>query len=91
MRHTTRYLEDMPSPFERLLGDALMLGAPERARLAAKLIESLDEQPADADEVDAWAAEIERRRAEMASGAVRGLSVDEAMRAIRGEPPRDPR
>ena len=51
----------------KLLSEALRLTDSERAELAAKLIESLD---AESDEgVDAaWAAEIERRCAELDSG-----------------------
>jgi putative addiction module component (TIGR02574 family) len=54
---------------DRLLQDALMLSAEDRADLAAALLASLD-GPADPDVEAAWAAEIERRLAEIDSGAV---------------------
>lgn len=47
---------------------ALALPARERARLAHEPLASLD-SAADPDAVDAWAAEIERRAADLQSGA----------------------
>jgi putative addiction module component (TIGR02574 family) len=46
----------------RLLEEALQLNATDRARMAAQLLASLDEQQADVRE--AWAAEIKRRLSE---------------------------
>jgi putative addiction module component (TIGR02574 family) len=46
----------------RLLEEALQLTPSERARIAAKLLSSLDEQ--DEDVKSAWAAEIARRLAD---------------------------
>ena len=46
----------------RLLEEALQLGAEDRARMAAQLLASLDEQQEDVRA--AWAAEIKRRLAE---------------------------
>lgn len=46
----------------RLLEEALQLGAEDRAKMAAQLLASLDEQQEDVRE--AWAAEIKRRLAE---------------------------
>jgi putative addiction module component (TIGR02574 family) len=51
----------------RVLQEALALSADERAELAAALIASLD-GPADPDAEAAWAAEIERRGAEIDAG-----------------------
>jgi putative addiction module component (TIGR02574 family) len=55
----------------RILQDALSLSEQERSEIAARLIESLD-QPSDAEEAaaveKAWAAEIERRCAELDAG-----------------------
>lgn len=47
---------------DRLLEEALQLAPNERARLAAELLSSLDEQ--DEDVKTAWAAEIARRAAD---------------------------
>jgi putative addiction module component (TIGR02574 family) len=52
---------------EELLEDALRLDLPERAKLAAELLASLDGE-ADPDAEAAWAAEIERRAARARSG-----------------------
>lgn len=47
---------------DRLLEEALQLPPSERAKIAAELLSSLDEQ--DRDVKTAWAAEIERRAAD---------------------------
>jgi putative addiction module component (TIGR02574 family) len=47
---------------ERLLAEAMQLAPNERARLAAELLSSLDDQ--DEDVKSAWAAEIVRRTAD---------------------------
>ena len=47
---------------DRVLEEALQLAPNDRARIAAELLSSLDEQ--DADVKTAWAAEIERRAAD---------------------------
>ena len=53
-------MSDQPDQFERLLTEALELPTPERARLAAELIASVDGAP-DADAHAAWTLEIDRR------------------------------
>ncbi len=61
----------MASDARQLLDEALRLSEPERAELAAKLIESLGEGEAGdtAEAVEAaWAVEIERRCAALDSG-----------------------
>lgn len=52
---------------------ALKLPAEARADLAASLIESLDDSAPDAGVEEAWAVEIERRLAEVDSGAVKPI------------------
>ena len=57
----------MSSTVEAHEAEALQLPATERARLVERLIASLDIDP----EIEvAWAAEVERRNAEIESGAV---------------------
>jgi putative addiction module component (TIGR02574 family) len=69
---------------EDVLTNALSLTAEERGKVAATLIESLDEQVDDgADE--AWAAEIQRRLDEIDAGKVQLIPWDEARRIIRGD------
>jgi len=54
---------------EVILRDALTLGERDRAAIAGLLIDSLEVEPEEGVE-DAWAAEIDRRAAEMDSGHV---------------------
>lgn len=72
----------MSSTFEALEAEALQLSAAERARLIERLIASLDVDP----EVEAaWAAEVERRNAEIESGAVSLISGPEALAKLKTE------
>jgi putative addiction module component (TIGR02574 family) len=65
-----------------LLKQALELSVEERAGLAAQILESLDSSEDESVQA-AWQAEIERRMADLDSGAVKGLSLDEAKRQLR--------
>jgi len=65
----------------KLLTDALQLPPSERAELATELIASLDGK-ADRDVETAWAAEIERRVAELEAGRSAGASWDDVRRRI---------
>ena len=60
--------------------ELLKLPAADRARLAERLIASLDE---DAEVEAAWRAEVRRRDAELQSGAVQGIPVEDALTTIR--------
>jgi putative addiction module component (TIGR02574 family) len=72
----------MSSTVEALEAEALQLSAVERARLVERLIASLDIDP----EVEAaWAAEVERRNAEIESGAVALISGPEALAKLKAE------
>jgi putative addiction module component (TIGR02574 family) len=72
----------MSSTVEALEAEALQLSAAERARLVERLIASLDVDP----EVEvAWAAEVERRNAEIESGAVALISGPEALAKLKAE------
>ena len=67
---------------DQLERELLKLPAADRARLAERLIASLDEDP----EVEAaWKAEVRRRDAELESGAVSAIPVEDALRAIRAK------
>jgi putative addiction module component (TIGR02574 family) len=70
--------------FQELLDTALRLPDKDRADLAASLIESLDE-PFDSDVQSAWAEEIQRRVAELDSGAISAVPWEEARRKIAGD------
>lgn len=60
--------------------ELMKLPAADRARLAERLIASLDE---DAEVEAAWRAEVRRRDTELQSGAVQGIPVEDALTTIR--------
>ena len=65
---------------EILEAEALKLTPGERAALAQRLLASLDE---DAEIEEAWAVEVERRIAEVKSGAVQVIPIAEALARVR--------
>lgn len=67
---------------ETLEAAALHLPPGERARLIDRLITSLD---ADPEVEEAWAAEVERRQAEIESGAVSLLPGPETLAKLKAE------
>ena len=67
---------------ETLEAAALQLPPGERARLIERLITSLD---ADPEVEEAWAAEVERRQAEIESGAVSLLPGPETLAKLKAE------
>jgi putative addiction module component (TIGR02574 family) len=66
-------MSSMARVVERLYQEASGLSADERAELAGRLLESLDDQR-DPDAEEAWAREIERRMADFRSGKIRTVS-----------------
>lgn len=70
----------MPPILEAVEVAALQLLPAERARLVERLIASLDTDPA---VEQAWAAEVERRNAEIESGEVSLLSGPETLAALK--------
>ncbi|HYH45772.1 MAG TPA: addiction module protein [Thermoanaerobaculia bacterium] len=70
----------METRFEVVESEALRLSPGERAALAQRLLESLDE---DAEIEEAWAVEVERRIAEVESGAVQVIPMAEALAQVR--------
>jgi putative addiction module component (TIGR02574 family) len=69
-------------PVEQVFDDALALGDADRARLVARLVESLDGE-VDPDAEGAWASEIERRLARIDAGQAKLMSMDEAVAGLR--------
>jgi putative addiction module component (TIGR02574 family) len=63
----------MRSPLENIEDEAMRLPPDSRARLAERLIASLEPEPADPDAEKSWAAEVQRRAEELASGKVEGV------------------
>jgi putative addiction module component (TIGR02574 family) len=72
----------MSSTVEALEAEALQLSAAERARLVERLIASLDIDP---EVEEAWAAEVERRNAEIETGVVSLISGPEALAKLKTE------
>ena len=70
----------MSRQVEVLEAEAMKLTAEERARLADRLIASLSE---DADIEEAWAAEVERRIAEIEAGRARVVPAADAIARAR--------
>jgi putative addiction module component (TIGR02574 family) len=70
----------MENQLEALEAQALKLTAGERAAFARFLLASLDE---DVEIEDAWALEVERRIADVESGAVQPIPMDEALAHVR--------
>jgi putative addiction module component (TIGR02574 family) len=72
----------MASDVDLLEAEALRLPAADRARLVERLIASLD---ADPEVEEAWAAEVERRNADIESGAVSLVPGPEALAELKAQ------
>ncbi|OFW14258.1 MAG: hypothetical protein A3H29_05270 [Acidobacteria bacterium RIFCSPLOWO2_02_FULL_67_21] len=71
----------MPKDFKDVFRDATELSEQDRATLAGLLIESLEGEP-DPDVEAAWAAEIERRVAELDAGTVKSIPWEEVRQRL---------
>jgi putative addiction module component (TIGR02574 family) len=71
----------MSRTFTELWKEASELSEKDRADLAGLLIESLEGEPDEGVEA-AWAAEIERRVAELEAGSVRGIPWEEVRQRL---------
>jgi len=72
----------MAITIESIEAEALQLSSAERAWLVERLIASLDIDP---EVEEAWAAEVERRNAEIESGAVSLIPGPEAIAKLKAE------
>lgn len=70
----------METALELLEAEALKLTPGERAALAQRLLASLDE---DEEIEEAWAVEVERRIADVESGAIQVIPLDQALAQVR--------
>ena len=68
------------STVEALAAEALQLSATERGRMIERLIASLDVDPS---VDDAWAAEVERRNAQIERGAISLIHGPEALAKLK--------
>jgi putative addiction module component (TIGR02574 family) len=65
----------MKPEVDEVVRQALKLDEHDRAEVAAQLLDSLEQE--DAEEEDAWVAELERRAMELESGAVQGIAWED--------------
>lgn len=66
--------------------DALRLTAEERARLAVRLLESLEETTESPEEIEKlWLAAAERRFQELRDGVVEGIPADKVFAELRSK------
>jgi putative addiction module component (TIGR02574 family) len=75
-------LSAMADPAGKLEAEALKLPPEQRARLAERLISSLD-QPADPGAEELWIRESERRLEELESGRVKAESAERVIENVR--------
>jgi putative addiction module component (TIGR02574 family) len=80
-RGLNRYNRTMKRDAAEILKDALALPSEARAALAGSLLESLDTE-VDEDAEAAWAAEVNRRVAELDSSAVKTIPWAEVRRRL---------
>ena len=72
----------MATTWEQLAEQAMSLSSDSRARLADRLVESLDTE--ELGQIDhLWVAEAIRRRDEVRSGAVETIDGEDALRKVR--------
>lgn len=76
--------DSMSAPVKEVLKKALELDEHDRAEVAGALLESLEVKAAPEEEA-AFIAELERRAAEMESGAVRGIPWEELWAELQRE------
>lgn len=65
----------MKPEVDEVVRQALSLDEHDRAEVAARLLDSLEQE--DAEVEDAWVAELERRAVELESGAVQGIAWED--------------
>jgi putative addiction module component (TIGR02574 family) len=70
-------MEQMTPQVSELLEKALALSTQERGLLAARLIDSLDDGPAEEGVEEAWQEEINRRMDDIRSGRVKTIPGEE--------------
>jgi putative addiction module component (TIGR02574 family) len=74
----------MTPEVSKLLEQALALSAQERGLVIDRLIESLDEEPAEEGVDEAWSKEIKSRVDDIRSGKVKMIPGEEVLRRLAG-------
>lgn len=73
----------MPTPATaKVLAEALKLSVEDRVRIAEELLASADGEEIADPQAEPWAETLDRRSRELRDGSVRGLTVEEARRAV---------
>jgi len=76
----------MAKTLAKVEGEALQLSEQERARLAVRLLASLEEEAESPEEVERlWLAEAEQRFEELRTGIVRGVPAREVFAQLRAK------
>jgi len=82
-------MPQMTPKVSEVLAQAMQLSPQERELLIDQLVESLDEEPAEAGPEEAWADEIKRRVDEIRSGRVKLIPGEEVLRELAEDFPDD--
>ena len=76
----------MAQPLTKVEDDALQLPEEDRARLAVRLLASLEEETESPEQIERlWVAEAERRFEELRDGAVPGIPAREVFAQLRAK------
>jgi putative addiction module component (TIGR02574 family) len=76
----------MPQSLPEIERNALQLSAEDRARLAVRLLSSLEETTESPEEIEKlWIAEAERRFQELRDGVVQGIPAQEVFAELRNK------
>jgi len=76
----------MPQSLPEIEKDALQLSAEDRARLAVRLLSSLEETTESPEQIEKlWIAEAERRFQELRDGVVQGIPTQEVFAELRNK------
>ena len=75
-------MSQMTPQVSEVLEKALALSTQDRGLLIDRLVESLDDGPADEGVEEAWSKEIKRRVDDLRSGRVKTISYDEVRRRL---------
>jgi putative addiction module component (TIGR02574 family) len=80
-------MAQMTPQVSELLEKALTLSTEERGELAARLIDSLDDGPAEEGVEEAWQEEINRRMDDIRTGRVKTIPGEQVLRELAEEFP----
>ncbi len=78
------------SSLDQIAEPALGLPLPDRTRLVARLLESLDESNPDADVKRAWESEVARRIRDLLDGRAKTIPAGQALSEARSKLARQP-